>query len=434
MELRSLPEVPLAAVLEKGSDVVRPISERAPALASSLPDFLPGRTSTSSSQSRDPAFGASMRGAVLAPVPGREEDFRVLPASAVLPRGSFSMRGELMHAFISYRVVTEGPAGNRLAELVAFKIRSLSREVKELNLPAHGWGIWPKSAKWPVPFLPEEAKVFLDTECLLDGQNWLTGFVLGLAASMCVVPILSWTEDDQGSLGEISKIGVDGFDRVDNCLLELILATALREEPGAACQAILPVIVGPAAQGGGFSTFRYYKLARLSDEPSAATNARAAMILRQLGLGEDKVQAVLRLSVKQVVDSVLRNQGVQASAFGDVEGVATECAMRVLKTVVDSVLRNQGVQASAFGDVEGVATECAMRVLKTVLQEMRRLRSDPKYFEQGRPMGSEVLEWLQEENLRSYAPLFVYHRLDSLDYVARLEKANLSQLFDEHEE
>jgi hypothetical protein len=89
--------------------------------------------------------------------------------------------------------------------------------------------------------------------------------------------------------------------QVDNCLLELILATALREEPGAACQAILPVIVGPAAQWGGFSTFRYYKLARLSDEPSAATNARAAMILRQLGLGEDKVQAVLRLSVKQVM-------------------------------------------------------------------------------------------------------------------------------------
>ncbi|KAJ1473644.1 hypothetical protein T484DRAFT_1835300, partial [Baffinella frigidus] len=171
---------------------------------------------------------------------------------------------------------------------------------------------------------------------------------------------------------------------VDNCLLELILATALREEPGAACQAILPVIVGPAAEGGGFGTFPYYKLARLSDAPSKATNAQAAVILRQLGLGEEKVQAVLRLSVKQVVDSVLRNQGVQAAAFGG---------------------------------VEGVVTECATRVLKTVLQEMRRLLSDPKYFEQGRPMGSEVLEWLQEENLRSYAPLFVYHRLDSLDYV-----------------
>ena len=45
---------------------------------------------------------------------------------------------------------------------------------------------------------------------------------------MVFVPLLSWTEDDQGSVGELSRIGVDGFDRVDNCLLELILATALR--------------------------------------------------------------------------------------------------------------------------------------------------------------------------------------------------------------
>ena len=29
----------------------------------------------------------------------------------------------------------------------------------------------------------------------------------------------------------------------------------------------------------------------------------------------------------------------------------------------------------------------------------------------------QVLEWLQEENLRSYAPIFVHHRLDSLEYV-----------------
>ena len=31
---------------------------------------------------------------------------------------------------------------------------------------------------------------------------------------MTFVPLLSWTEDDQGSLGELSRIGVDGFDRV----------------------------------------------------------------------------------------------------------------------------------------------------------------------------------------------------------------------------
>jgi len=30
-----------------------------------------------------------------------------------------------------------------------------------------------------VPFRKEEAKVFLDRECLQDGQSWLAGFVQG---------------------------------------------------------------------------------------------------------------------------------------------------------------------------------------------------------------------------------------------------------------
>ena len=90
---------------------------------------------------------------------------------------------------------------------------------QDLQLPRHGWGIWPKGIKQPVPFRQEEAKVFLDKDCLEDGQSWLAGFVQGVVVSMVCVPLLSWTEDDRGSLGELSRIGVDGFDRVDNVLL-----------------------------------------------------------------------------------------------------------------------------------------------------------------------------------------------------------------------
>jgi len=36
------------------------------------------------------------------------------------------------------------------------------------------------------------------------------------------------------------------------------------------------------------------------------------------------------------------------------------------------------------------ATHVNLGSLTQVLQEMRRLRSDPKYFEHGTPMGSEV--------------------------------------------
>ena len=53
---------------------------------------------------------------------------------------------------------------------------------------------------------------------------------------MVVVPLLSWTEDDRGSVGDLSKINVEGFDKVDVVLLELLIATALCHEPRAAVQ------------------------------------------------------------------------------------------------------------------------------------------------------------------------------------------------------
>ena len=56
--------------------------------------------------------------------------------------------------------------------------------------------------------------MFLDKDCLQDGQSWLGGLVTGLVTSMIFVPLLSWTENDQGSVGELSRLGVGGFDRV----------------------------------------------------------------------------------------------------------------------------------------------------------------------------------------------------------------------------
>jgi hypothetical protein len=50
---------------------------------------------------------------------------------------------------------------------------------QELQIPRHGWGVWVQGARKPVPYRNEEAKVFLDRDCLQDGQSWLTGFVQG---------------------------------------------------------------------------------------------------------------------------------------------------------------------------------------------------------------------------------------------------------------
>jgi len=118
-------------------------------------------------------------------------------------REKFSLRGEMIHAFISYCASTEGPAGNGFGDLVAVRIRALSLESSEddgnLRIPKHAWGIWPKFAKRPEPFRMDEAKVFLDHKCRMDGQSWVDSVVMGLQASMVFVPLLSWTEGDGGS-------------------------------------------------------------------------------------------------------------------------------------------------------------------------------------------------------------------------------------------
>lgn len=141
MEVSSSPELPPVAVLVFGWEF--PIgegdSQRAPALATSPPGCLPGSPiqeadldaaagSVTPGPSRPPAASAhfiSTRGAVLAPsnnphldppdVSGRMNPFISRTASSssyvdlrTLPRGTFTLRGELMHAFISYRVATEG--------------------------------------------------------------------------------------------------------------------------------------------------------------------------------------------------------------------------------------------------------------------------------------------------------------------------------------
>ena len=70
-------------------------------------------------------------------------------------------------------MMAAGPGGNGLAARVAAKIRSMSTDPKHghLHIPQHGWGIYPKSAKRPVPFRPEEAKVRFTFSTLLKNET-----------------------------------------------------------------------------------------------------------------------------------------------------------------------------------------------------------------------------------------------------------------------
>jgi hypothetical protein len=64
---------------------------------------------------------------------------RDVQSLALLPRGNFSLRGELLHVFVCYRVAAEGPTGNGLSSLLAARIRALSLDPRnELQIPRHG--------------------------------------------------------------------------------------------------------------------------------------------------------------------------------------------------------------------------------------------------------------------------------------------------------
>ena len=120
------------AELDPGRDAVTPVGEgdSPTSLATCTPGLLPGspnqETDLGAFASTDTPLPsklyassdsrATMRGSVLAPAnspglshPGGVDDRRLRP----VVRGTFTMRGELMHCFVSYRVTTEGMALTR---------------------------------------------------------------------------------------------------------------------------------------------------------------------------------------------------------------------------------------------------------------------------------------------------------------------------------
>jgi hypothetical protein len=100
-----------------------------------------------------------------------------------------------VHIFISYRAESEKNESDQLYDAV-------------INLSKESYPIPPGARGRPCPLVaasksaPHICKVFLDRHCLLDGRDWEAGFILALAHSIVAVPLLSWGEDDTGSVGK----------------------------------------------------------------------------------------------------------------------------------------------------------------------------------------------------------------------------------------
>ena len=87
---------------------------------------------------------------------------------------------------------------------------------------------------------------------------------------------------------------------------------------------------------------------------------------------------------------------------------------RSVRKNVDLILQNQGVQASQYDDIDILVDACARRLLAVVQKEVFEIRTNPTRFSSNRPMGWEVLDWLRDNHLSSYAPICSHHDLDSL--------------------
>ena len=84
-----------------------------------------------------------------------------------------------------------------------------------------------------------------------------------------------------------------------------------------------------------------------------------------------------------------------------------------------------------FVNQDELVLESARRCLMVIKRELFNYRTHQMCFTNNRPAGQEVLDWLRENQLSSYAPLFVHYCLDSLLSVANLSRQQVSRLAEE---
>eukprot|EP00960_Hanusia_phi_P008782 251777-Hanusia_phi.AAC.1 len=320
------------------------------------------------------------------------------PAIRTLKPGNLSnLRVELFHFFLSYRVSTESWLIGELYDTI------IQTCVQERKIPHGGKGRWPKFAQ--VPEYQNSVKGFLDTKCLMEGKDWEAGFVLGLVHSLVFVPLISWHEEPagepssqivcRGSLGDMVSLCKN--DRVDNILLEYIIALEWSRKERTYLQSIVPILIGKKEDDGTFSSFPWSKLHKLPDIPSRMTNDRAAIILEMLGINQDQIEKMRRRSVKQTIELILKHQGIRLSDVG------------------------KNDRASEF---------CARKVIDIIVRDIQKVQVDPNEFVFQTPGGSEIVQWLRERSLVKLSSSFARHNFDSLHKISMLADKDFEDIFD----
>jgi hypothetical protein len=232
---------------------------------------------------------------------------------------AIDFRNGFFHAMLSYRVSTDQDFVSKLHD----KIHLLAPAGETNDARMLDSSPYPSGFRRDESVMNSSIRVFQDAYCLRDGMGWEGdggikngGFIGALRLSLVFVPVFSVKVDGsgqlvspgEGSIGGLIELGSQ--DKQDNVLLELIIARELHvltkksgKKALLPCSYILPL----------FRNKEVWDAARrLPNKPSAVTNAKALLVMQQLGVPSSAVSNELSagtLTVRAVWDFFTQFQG-----------------------------------------------------------------------------------------------------------------------------
>ena len=158
--------------------------------------------------------------------------------------------------------------------------------------------------------------------------------------SLVLVPLLSWYDEEDedqvkpsGSVGEL--VSLHKKDRVDNFLLEVVIANTLMELPTGSrwLQRLTPIFIGKKGIRN-YDDFPFQNIAKLPDIPSVQTVKRASKILLKLKIPVDENMArVMAFSVKEHINRVTQFQGSKLSDLGEMDRALNHAALSLVNQI-----------------------------------------------------------------------------------------------------
>lgn len=278
-------------------------------------------------------------------------------------------------------------------------------------IPVVGRGQWPTFAIKPASLQPGQAKVYQDVECLRDGKDWEQGFVRAVSVALVFVAVMS-----RQLLEEIGA--VEGKDSV---LMEYILALEMLGYSGGGVQKILLVVV--IEEGSAHDIKELWKSCYSEGANEKAWDKTVDAVdeyMRALGLSQLRRDKMKQQTCKEVVDKIL------GSATPVYVSKPRQAQIK-LNSISESKAERNPWRDN--GDVKMVGR----RVLSAVVSSISGYLTDASSLET-RPHSEEVVEWLRERSLLSYAPILVGCGLDSLHLISKMTKDDVRQICRDHDE